>query len=101
METAIIVVWSITLVLALFLTLLVVAEIVRIVHHAREIDRLGKLTLPAAVGIVENTAVIAALEGVLSVVVRLVAGAGVIDTTSASIARRVAGVRRSLSGGAS
>jgi hypothetical protein len=94
-----IVVWSITLILALFLTLLVVAEIVRIVHHAREIDRLGKLTLPAAVGIVENTAVIAALEGVLPVVGRLVAGAGVIDTTSASIASGVAAVRRALTGG--
>ncbi len=99
METAIIVVWAVTLIIALILTVLIVATIVRVIHHAREIDRLGKLTLPAAVGIVENTAVIGALEGVLPVVGRLVAGAGVIDATSASIARRVTAVRRALSGG--
>lgn len=99
METAIIIIWSLTLLIALVLTVLIVATIVRIVHHANEIDRLGKETLPAAVGIVENTAVIAALEGVLPVVGRLVAGAGVIDATSASIARRVAAVRRALTGG--
>ncbi len=100
METAIIVVWTIALLGAVGLTVIVVAEVVRVVHHAREVDRLGKLTLPAAVGIVENTQVIAALEGVLPVVGRLVAGAGVIDATSASIQRRVAAVRRSLAGGA-
>ncbi|MBA2374153.1 MAG: hypothetical protein H0V74_08145 [Chloroflexi bacterium] len=100
MEGAIILVWVVTLLGASGLTVLIVAELVRIVHHAREIDRLGKLTLPSAVGIVENTAVIAALEGVLPVVSRLVAGAGAIDATSASIARRVAAVRRALGGGA-
>ena len=100
MEAAIIAVWAISLVGALGLTVFVLAEVVRVVHHAREIDRVVKLALPAAVGIVENTQVIAALEGVLPVVGRLVAGAGVIDATSASIARRVAAVRRSLTGGA-
>lgn len=101
METAIIVIWTIALLGALALTVVVVAEVVRVVHHAREIDRVVKVALPAAVGIVENTQIIAALEGVLPVVGRLVAGAGVIDATSASIARRVAAVRRSLTGGAS
>lgn len=100
MEAAIIAVWTVTLLGALGLTVIVLAEVVRVVHHAREIDRVVKLALPAAVGIVENTQVIAALEGVLPVVGRLVAGAGVIDATSASIARRVAAVRRSLTGGA-
>ncbi|MBA3234669.1 MAG: hypothetical protein H0T59_01595 [Chloroflexi bacterium] len=99
METAIIIVWAITLVIALILTMLIVATVVRVIHHSREIDRLGKVTLPAAVGIVENTAVIGALEGVLPVVGRLVAGAGVIDATSASIARRVGAVRRALTSG--
>lgn len=101
METAIIVIWTIALLGALALTVIVIAEVVRVVHHAREIDRVVKVALPAAVGIVENTQIIAALEGVLPVVGRLVAGAGVIDATSASIARRVAAVRRSLTGGAS
>ncbi len=99
METAIIIVWAITLVIALNLTVLIVATVVRVIQHSREIDRLGKVTLPAAVGIVENTAVIGALEGVLPVVGRLVAGAGVIDATSASIARRVGAVRRALTSG--
>lgn len=99
METAIIVVWILTLLIALALTVAIVATVVRVIHHAREIDRLAKLTLPAAVGIVENTAVIGALEGVLPVVGRLVAGAGVLDATSASIASRVAAVRRALTGG--
>lgn len=101
METAIIVIWTIALLGALALTVIVIAEVVRVVHHAREIDRVVKVALPAAVGIVENTQIIAALEGLLPVVGRLVAGAGVIDATSASIARRVAAVRRSLTGGAS
>ena len=101
METAIIVIWTIALLGALGLTVIVLAEVVRVVHHAREIDRVVKVALPAAVGIVENTQIIAALEGVLPVVGRLVAGAGVIAATSASIARRVAAVRRSLTGGAS
>lgn len=100
METAIVVIWTIALLGALGLTVIVLAEVVRVVHHAREIDRVVKVALPAAVGIVENTQIIAALEGVLPVVGRLVAGAGVIDATSASIARRVAAVRRSLAGGA-
>ena len=97
MDAAAVVVWWIILIVALVLTVLIVATIVRIVEHVREIDRLAKVTLPAAVGIVENTAIIAALEGVLPVVGRLVAGAGAIDSTSASIARRVAAVRRALS----
>ena len=100
METAIVVVWAIALLGAVGLTAIVVAEAVRVVHHAREIERLSNVALPAAVGIVENTQVIAALEGVLPVVGRLVAGAGVIDATSASIAQRVAAVRRSLPRGA-
>ncbi len=100
METAIVVIWTIALLGALGLTVIALAEVVRVVHHAREIDRVVKVALPAAVGIVENTQIIAALEGVLPVVGRLVAGAGVIDATSASIARRVAAVRRSLAGGA-
>lgn len=100
METAIVVIWTIALLGALGLTVIALAEVVRVVHHAREIDRVVKVALPAAVGIIENTQIIAALEGVLPVVGRLVAGAGVIDATSASIARRVAAVRRSLAGGA-
>lgn len=99
MEIAIVAVWWIALLGALVLTAIAVLEIVRVVHHAREIDRLARVALPAAVGIVENTAIIAALEGVVPVVGRLAAGSGALAETSASIARRVATVRRALAGG--
>lgn len=99
MDGALIVVWWIALIGALVLTAVAVLEIVRIVHHAREIDRLAKVTLPAAVGIVGNTAIIAALEEVVPVVGRLVTGTGALAETSASIARRIAAVRRALAGG--
>lgn len=99
METAILVVWAVTLILALALTVPIVAELVRIVHHARQIDRLARTALPAAQGIAENTAVIAALAEVVPVVARLRSGAAALDATTASIARRVAAVRRALTGG--
>ena len=99
MDVAIVIAWWIALLGALVLTAIAVLEIVRVVHHAREIDRLAKVALPAAVGIVENTVIIAALEGVVPVVGRLAAGAGALAETSASIARRVATVRRALAGG--
>jgi len=76
LDVAIVIAWWIALLGALVLTAIAVLEIVRVVHHAREIDRLAKVALPAAVGIVENTAIIAALEGVVPVVGRLAAGAG-------------------------
>ena len=50
METAIIVIWTIALLGALGLTVIVLAEVVRVVHHAREIDRVVKVALPAAGG---------------------------------------------------
>lgn len=99
MEAAILAVWAVTLVLALALTIPIVAELVRIVHHVRQIDRLARTALPAAQGIAGNTAVIAALADVLPVVGRLTAGGAALDATSASIARRVAAVRRALTGG--
>lgn len=99
MDLAIVIVWWIALLGALVLTVVAVLEIARVVHHAREIDRLAKVALPAAVGIVGNTAIIAALEAVVPVVGRLAGGAGALAETSASITRRVAAVGRALAGG--
>jgi hypothetical protein len=96
METAIVVVWIVALLGALFLTAVAGAQIVRIVHHAREIDRLAREALPAAAGIAENTATIAALEGVLQTAGRLLAAAEALDRTTAAIAGRTATVRRAL-----
>jgi len=98
-DAAIAIVWAVTLILALALTVPIVAELVRIVHHARQIDRLARTALPAAQGIAGNTAVIAALAEVVPVVARLSSGAAALDATTASIARRVAAIRRGLTGG--
>jgi len=98
MHAAILVVWWIILLGALFLTVLAVAEIVMVIGHLREIDRLAKRTLPAAQGIVANTATIAALEGVLQTAVRLLSGVQLLDRTAARIDSHVAAVVGKLQG---
>ncbi len=92
METLVIVVWWITLLLALALTAIVLPVIIRIVFALREIDRLAKMTLPAAVGIVDNTASIAALDAVLAQAVRLLGGVQAIGGVAAGIHAKVAAV---------
>jgi hypothetical protein len=98
METLVIVAWWITLLLALALTLVLVPVIIRIVFALREIDRLTQRTLPAAVGIVENTATIATLNEVLAQAVRLLGGIQVIGGVSAGIHQTVAAVGGALLG---
>lgn len=98
MEAAVIVVWWIALLGALVLTVLILAEIVRVVHHAREISRLARLALPAAEGIAANTAPLAELGSVLQTAGRLVAAAETIDRTAAAIEGRVAALGRALRG---
>ena len=97
MEALVITVWWITLILALVLTAIVLPVIIRIVFALREIDRLAKMTLPAAVGIVENTATIAALNDVLTQAVRLLTGVQAIGGVAAGIHQKVAAVGAVLS----
>ena len=85
METSVLVVWWIGLLGALALTVVAVAEIVRVVHHAMEIKRLAREVLPAAGGIVANTALIADLEGVTRTGGRLLAAVEGLGRTAASI----------------
>lgn len=92
METLVIVVWCITLLLALALTAVLVPVIIRVIFALREIDRLARRTLPAAVGIVENTATIAALDDVLAQAVRLLNGVQAIGGVAAGIHEKVATV---------
>lgn len=99
METAVIIVWWIALLGALILTAIVVGEIVRVVHHVREISRLASVTLPAAGGIAANTAVLAALEGVGVTVGRLLGTAQAIDRVAAAIEGRTAALARALGPG--
>lgn len=90
MDALVITVWWITLLLALVLTAVVLPVIIRVIFALREIDRLAKMTLPAAVGIVDNTASIAALDDVLAQAVRLLNGVQAIGGTAAAIHRKVA-----------
>ena len=99
MDAAIVIVWIVALLGALVLTVLVLAEVFRVVHHAREIRRLALVTLPAAVGIVENTAVLAALPAVGQTVGRLAATAAAIARVAAAIEGRTAALRRALGAG--
>src|SRR5688500_4853661 len=92
MEILVIVVWSITLLLALALTAVLVPVIIRVIFALREIDRLAQRTLPAAVGIVENTATIAALDDVLAQAVRLLNGVQAIGGVAAGIHEKAAAV---------
>jgi hypothetical protein len=98
-ETAVALVWSIALLGALALTVILVAQVMRVIHHVREINRLADVTLPAAQGIASNTAVLAALEGVGGTVGRLLTTAQAIDRVAAAIEGRTAALRRALGGG--
>src|SRR5260221_11903540 len=63
-EGAVILIWSVTLLLALAITVAAVAMLVRIGKAARGTDRLLKETLPAAAGIATNTGAVRELEAV-------------------------------------
>lgn len=85
-EGAIILIWSVTLLLALAATVVAVLMVVRIVHAAREIDRLLKSALQAAGGVATNTAAIRELDAV-------VAAAGPLLEATATIRRAAAGIQ--------
>lgn len=98
-EGAVVLIWSVTLVIALLATVVAVAMIVRIVHAAREIDRLLKGALPAAGGIATNTAAIRELDAVVAAAGPLLEGSAAIRRASAGILDKVGRVGRILSGG--
>jgi hypothetical protein len=98
MDAWIIAAWWITLILALALTAILLPVIVRVIFALREIDRLAKMTLPAAVGIVENTATIAALDDVLAQAGRLLKGVQAIGGVAAGVHQKVQAVGAVLLG---
>ena len=97
METGILVVWWIGLLGALALTVVAVAEIIRVVHHALEIKRLAREVLPAAGGIAANTALITDLEGVTRTGGRLLGAVETLGRTAASIENHAGTLRSALS----
>lgn len=96
METTIIVVWSITLGIALILTLVILKLVFLILRTERDILQLAHITLPAARGIERNTALISKLETTKAVAGRILSAAIAIEAGSASIAEKLRAVGRAL-----
>ncbi len=98
MDTAIIVVWSATLIIALILTLVILKLVFLIVQTERDILRLAQTTLAASHGIVRNTALISQLEATKGVAGKILSVAGAIDAGSASIEQKLRSVGIALAG---
>lgn len=98
MDTAIILVWSVTLLVALVLTVIVLKLVVLIVRTERDILTLAATTLTAAQGIVRNTALIKQLESTRGVAGKILTVAGAINSVSASIDEKLSSVGRALAG---
>ena len=98
MDTAIIIVWSATLVVALILTLVILKLVFLIVRTERDILQLASTTLTAAQGIVRNTGLISQLGATKGVAARILAVAGTIDAGSASIEQKLRSVGAALTG---
>jgi len=98
METAIIVVWSATLVVALLLTLWILKLVVLIVHTERDILKLAGTTLAAARGIEANTALISKLEATKGVAGRILGAAVAIEAGTSSVAQKLSAVGQALAG---
>ncbi len=98
MDTAIIVVWSATLIIALILTVVILKLVFLIVRTERDILQLASTTLAAAQGIVRNTALIAQLETTKGVAGKILSVAGAIDAGSASIEQKLRSVGVALAG---
>ncbi len=95
---AVIVIWWISLALALILTIPALGIVVRFIHHAQEVDRLASITLKAAAGIAGNTGNIVVLEQLLAHAGSLAATSAAIDGVAAKIHADASGVVRTVRG---
>ncbi len=96
METAIIVVWSATLIIALLLTLWILKLVFMIVRTEQDILNLAQTTLTAAQGIERNTALIQGLEATKGVAGKILGAATAIEAGSASIKQKLSSVGHAL-----
>lgn len=96
METAIIIVWTTTLIVALALTLWILKLVFLIVRTERDIISLAETTLEAAGGIERNTALIAKLEATKGVAGKILHAAMAIEAGAASIRQKLSGVEKEL-----
>ncbi|MFN2454321.1 MAG: hypothetical protein ABR577_08885 [Pyrinomonadaceae bacterium] len=99
METAIIVIWASTLIVALILTIVILKLVFLIVRTEKEILQLTQITLPAARGIARNTALISKLDMTKGVAGKILSAAAAIESGSASIAQKLRAVGRTLTEG--
>lgn len=79
-------IWWVALALALVLTVVATALLLRVIYTCGHIVELARRTVPAARGIARNTSAIANLAAVLKLAPTLLSVAGDIDATSKKIA---------------
>lgn len=96
METAIIIVWSVTLIIALILTLWILKLVFMIVRTEKDIISLAQTTLTASHGIERNTALISGLEATKGVAGKILNAAIAIEAGAASIKGKLQEVEKAL-----
>ena len=93
------IVWWIGIVVALVVTVIDVHLLIRVIKAARKINDLADRTLPAAVGIVENTSALKNLTATNEVAAALIAGATPIVNVADAINKKLAAVSAFVGGG--
>lgn len=93
------IVWWSGIVVALIVTVIDVHLLIRVIKAAKKIDGLADRTLPAAVGIVENTSALKNLTATNEVAAALIAGATPIVNVADAIDKKLAAVSAFVGGG--
>ncbi len=93
------IVWWIGIGVALIVTVIDVYLLIRVIKAAKKIDGLAGRTLPAAVGIVENTSALKNLTATNEVAAALIAGATPIVNVADAIDKKLAAVSAFVGGG--
>ena len=94
------IVWWVGIAVALIVTVIDVYLLIRVIKAARKINTLADRTLPAAVGIVENTSALKNLTATNEVAAALIASATPIVNVADAINKKLAVVSNFVGGGA-
>lgn len=97
--TAVKIVWAAGIVIALVVTLIDVSLLFRVIRAAKKIDSLAGRTLPAAVGIMNNTSALSNLTATNDVATALMANALPIVTVADAIDKKLDAVSAFVGGG--
>lgn len=98
-ETSIQIIWWIGIIVALIVTVIDVIFLLRVIAAAKKIERLAERTLPAAVGIMNNTSAIGNLGATNQVAAELLAKATPIVNVANSIDSKLKAVSAFVGGG--